>query len=176
MTTLTGKLNPLIKGISNLEGLAILNNGVIKENLDSTLARYAELDSNGIVTSSYRSPARNKAVGGKESGDHPKGLAVDAAYGNYDDTKKAIAKIIEKTKKLQTVRQLIFENVRGTERGYHIHMGFYAPGKTGPIQSLSWHTPGPDSASTTKKKEYSQKYTAFATINDLPAKEGFEYA
>lgn len=65
-----------------------------------------------IVTSAYRSPAVNRAVGGVSSSDHLTGQAADIlvpGYGTPYDVAKALAPLVS----VLGIGQLILEGVKG---------------------------------------------------------------
>jgi len=141
----------------------------VRANLDASLATLALITKGGVVTSSYRPPS--DAYGASERGsDHTKGLAVDVSFGDYSATKSALGGILLRGAALKRVRQVIFENVRGTSAGYHIHIGFWGPEEKGEIQSLLWYS----------RKEATREsgvgYTPLTSAADLPGREVFENA
>jgi len=165
MASIGRRINPLLKGVSNLDHLALITDEEVRANLESTETRFSELGVPGIVTSSYRSVAKNKTtLYASSTSDHPKGLALDVAYGNYAETKQAFDKIVAANSGKKYIRQIIFENVRGTERGYHIHLGFYGPGNTGEILSSRWFS----------AKEGGYRHVDAANSKNIPGKERFE--
>lgn len=165
MANIGRRINPLLKGVSNLDHLALITDEEVRTNLESTEARFSELGVPGVVTESYRSMARNKRTPyASDTSDHPKGLALDVAYGNYEETKNAFDKIVAANSSKRYIRQIIFENVRGTERGYHIHLGFYGPGSTGEILSSLWFS----------AKEGKYRHMDAAASKNIPDKERFE--
>jgi zinc D-Ala-D-Ala carboxypeptidase len=114
------------RGMKNVPG------GQQLENLKATAARMDEvregLGSPIIVTSGYRSPELNAAIGGSKTSAHCHGLAVDFTcprYGNPLAVAKAVlASGIE-------FDQLIHEY------GTWVHIGFAAPGKPSRRQLLT---------------------------------------
>lgn len=164
MASLGRRINTNVAGVGNIEQLGVINNTEVRENLDSTFNRYGELGIKGVVTSSYRTVAGNYAVGGVQRSDHPRGLALDVAYGDYESTKAAFLKLLSANTNKGYIRQIIFENVRGTSKGYHIHIGFYEPGETGKVQSTLYFTLG------------SEKFQVLKSVADIPSKEKFENA
>lgn len=165
MASIGRRINPLLKGVSNLDHLDLITDEEARINLESTKARFLELGVPGIVTSSYRSAARNRATPyASDISDHQKGLALDVAYGDYEETKKAFDKIVAANSNKKYIRQIIFENVRGTERGYHIHIGFYKSGINGEILSSLWFS----------AKEGKYRHMDAALSKNIPSKERFE--
>jgi hypothetical protein len=165
MASIGRRVNPLLKGITNLDHLDLITDEEARMNLESTKARFLELGVPGTITSSYRSTARNRATPyASDTSDHHRGLALDVAYGNYEETKRAFGKIVVSNSSRKYIRQIIFENVRGTERGYHIHIGFYRPGVTGEILSSLWFS----------AKEGKYRDVEAASSNNIPSKERFE--
>lgn len=165
MASIGRRVNPLLKGVTNLDHLDLITDEEARANLESTKARFLELRVPGIITSSYRSAARSKTIPhASDTSDHHKGLALDVAYGNYEETKRAFEKIVTSNSSKKYIRQIIFENVRGTERGYHIHIGFYRPGVTGEILSSLWFS----------AKEGKYRHVDAASSTNIPSKERFE--
>lgn len=153
------------QGAVAVEQLAVIGDDVLGMNLNSTLTRYGELGVYGVITSSFRTAAGNYAAGGVEGSDHTRGLALDVAYGNYYNTRISFTKIINANSDKKFIRQIIFENIRGTSNGYHIHIGFYVPSKTGPIESTLWLS-----------KIKGNKYNTLRSATMIPRKEVFEDA
>jgi hypothetical protein len=165
MASIGRRINPLPKGVSNLDHLDLITNEEARTNLESTKARFLELGVPGTITSSYRSATRNKGVPyASDTSDHQKGLALDVAYGGYEDTKRAFDKIVAANSTRKYIRQIIFENVRGDERGYHIHLGFYGPGVNGEILSALWFS----------AKEGKYRRVDAALSRNIPDKGRFE--
>jgi hypothetical protein len=165
MASIGRRINPLMKGVSNLDHLNLITDEEARTNLESTEARFLELGVPGTITSSYRSATRNRATPyASDTSDHQKGLALDVAYGNYEETKKAFDKIVAANSSRKYIRQIIFENVRGGDRGYHIHLGFYKPGVNGEILSSLWFS----------AKEGRYRHIDAAMSKNIPAKERFE--
>lgn len=78
-----------------------------------------------VVTSGYRGPAVNKAVGGVTSSDHMSGQAADIvcpAYGTPYDVAKALAPLVS----VLGIGQLILEGVRGKQ---WVHLSTRMPAK-----------------------------------------------
>ena len=78
-----------------------------------------------IVTSGYRSPELNKAVGGVTSSDHTKGRAADIvapAFGSAYDVAECLAPHVSAL----GIEQLILEGVKGKE---WVHISTAAPAK-----------------------------------------------
>ena len=65
------------------------------------------------VTSAYRSPEVNKAVGGRTSSDHCKGMAADIVVPGM--TAHALAKAIEPRMGEFGIGQLILEGIKGKQ-------------------------------------------------------------
>jgi hypothetical protein len=165
MASIGRRINPLPKGVSNLDHLDLITNEEARTNLESTKARFLELGVPGTITSSYRSAARNKETPyASDTSDHQKGLALDVAYGDYEDTKRAFDKIVAANSTKKYIRQIIFENVRGNERGYHIHLGFYKPGVNGEILSSLWFS----------AKEGKYRHVDAALSKNIPNRGRFE--
>ncbi len=79
-----------------------------------------------VVTSGYRGPAVNKAVGGVSSSDHTQGHAADIvapSYGTAYDIAKALAPLISTL----GIGQLILEGVKGKQ---WVHVSTRVPEKT----------------------------------------------
>ncbi|MCK9629639.1 MAG: D-Ala-D-Ala carboxypeptidase family metallohydrolase [Bacteroidales bacterium] len=89
------------------------------------------------ITSAYRSPGVNKAVGGVATSDHVKGLACD--FVPQGDKQQAVKKLRAACAQgeLGPVRQFIWESYKNV-----IHVGYYEPGKTGGVQYLEQYGPG----------------------------------
>lgn len=99
-------------GPTELENLQILIAGLEQVR--------ALLNTNMYISSGYRSPALNKAVGGAKDSDHMKGLAADftaPAFGKPAQIVKAIA-----ASDIQ-FDQVIFEN----KDSVWVHIGFGPP-------------------------------------------------
>jgi hypothetical protein len=90
------------------------------------------------ITSVYRSPAVNKAVGGVDNSDHVKGLACDfaPANGKLWSTAKALKQATE-SGALGNVRQFIVESYKNC-----IHLGYFEPGKSGKTEYLEQYAAG----------------------------------
>ena len=76
-----------------------------------------------VVTSGYRSPSVNKAVGGVTSSDHTQGYAVDfvaPAYGTPHQIAKALSKQIDAVQ----CGQLILEGIKGKQ---WVHVSTHRP-------------------------------------------------
>lgn len=79
-----------------------------------------------IVTSAYRSPAVNRAVGGVSSSDHLTGQAADIlvpGYGTPYDVAKALAPLVS----VLGIGQLILEGIKGKS---WVHVSTRMPQKT----------------------------------------------
>ncbi len=80
-----------------------------------------------IVTSGYRSPAVNKAVGGVTSSDHAQGMAADIvcpAFGTpYEVAKKIAPQVVA-----LNIGQIILEGIKGKK---WIHVSTRTPAKAG---------------------------------------------
>lgn len=66
-----------------------------------------------IVTSAYRAPAVNKAVGGRTSSDHIRGMAADIVVLGM--SAHALAKAIEPHMAEYGIGQLILEGIKGKQ-------------------------------------------------------------
>jgi len=78
-----------------------------------------------IVTSGYRSPPVNRAVGGVTSSDHTQGHAADIvapAYGSASDVAEALAPLVS----VLGIGQLILEGVKGKQ---WVHVSTRSPEK-----------------------------------------------
>jgi len=67
-----------------------------------------------VVTSAYRSPEVNKAVGGRTSSDHCKGMAADIAAPRFGDA-HAVASAIAPHISTLGVGQIILEGIKGKQ-------------------------------------------------------------
>jgi hypothetical protein len=115
------------KGIDNTPDAATQKNlKALAEALEVVRARLGNVPMR--ISSGYRSPALNKAVGGSKNSAHMSGLAVDFTaprFGTVLQTAKAAAASgIE-------FDQIIYEY------GSWVHLGLAAPGKTARKQLLS---------------------------------------
>lgn len=103
-------------GIDNTPpAAAVVNLRVTAEMLQRIRDR---LDRAVIVTSGYRCPALNRAVGGVTSSDHVQGQAADIVvpgYGTPYDVAKALAPLVS----MLGIGQLILEGVGG-KRWVHV--------------------------------------------------------
>jgi hypothetical protein len=161
------KLQKFVRGVTALDSIRLTNDTEARVNLASTLDRFEVLNGNmpHVITSSYRPPSYNVEVGGVRGSDHEKGLALDVAYGDYAATLNAMKALLAANAEKRYIRQLIFENVRGTARGYHLHIGFYTGDRSGEVKTLLWYS----------KLAPKLGYVKIATVNDLPGKERFEH-
>lgn len=78
-----------------------------------------------VVTSGYRAPAVNRAVGGVSSSDHQKGLAADIvapAFGSPYKLAKALVPLMETL----GIRQIILEGIKGKR---WVHLSIKQPDK-----------------------------------------------
>jgi len=95
-----------------------------------------------ILSSAYRAPEVNSAVGGVVNSDHLTGRAFDLVPPQWQDP-AAWWRAVEAVRaevdagRLGPVRQFIAETYKGC-----IHLGFYPVGKTGPVQHLEQTAPG----------------------------------
>ena len=78
-----------------------------------------------MVTSGYRSPAVNKAVGGVSSSDHTQGHAADIVAPNYG-TPYQVAKALAPLVSTLGIGQLILEGVKGKQ---WVHVSTRVPEK-----------------------------------------------
>lgn len=165
MGSLLRRVNPQSPRMTTVAKLAILQNEEIRENYDYCMAQLPDLLllMNYTITSGFRTQADNTYSKGSSNSDHLIALAFDISFGDYDTTKAAVAAILDRAKNMRCVRQVIFENVRGTTHGYHVHIGFYPPKEKGEVQSLMWYS-----------KKTRQKFVAINNINEIPAKGEFE--
>jgi zinc D-Ala-D-Ala carboxypeptidase len=85
----------------------------------------ASLRSPVIVTSGYRSPPLNLAVGGVTSSDHTQGHAADIVVPGFG-TPYTVAKLLAPRMDMLGVGQLILEGVRGKQ---WVHVSTHAPEK-----------------------------------------------
>jgi hypothetical protein len=173
-TNIGGRINTSVSVIDATDRLSLAFDNQARINLDATMERYAVLGIEGIVTSSYRSASSDYAAGGSGEGDHTRGLALDVAYGDYAQTLKAFNDILSKAKlgEFNFIRQIIFENVRATPRGYHVHIGFYPAGERGPVNSKLWF-----SAKDIRARGMSEggsRYHVLKEGENPPKKEVFE--
>ena len=67
-----------------------------------------------VVTSAYRSPEVNKAVGGRTSSDHCKGMAADIVAPRYGNAHAVAGAIAPRVSELG-VGQLILEGIKGKQ-------------------------------------------------------------
>jgi len=136
--------------VSRLKELLLMSDSDIRANLRATMNEFELFDNAakaagyfGTITETLRDP-NSKPPEGSRVSDHYKGLAVDVSYSTYAKTKEVFAMFADLASKRGTVRQLIFENVRTTPMGYHIHIGFYPPvdgvieEKSGPVTLLTF--------------------------------------
>jgi hypothetical protein len=65
------------------------------------------------VTSGFRSPTLNKAVGGSPTSKHTQGLAADFVPYGLMSVKEAFDKLIANKDKLYSVRKVIIEGIKG---------------------------------------------------------------
>ena len=84
------------------------------------------LDAPVMVTSGYRAPAVNRAVGGVTSSDHAQGHAADFVAPGYG-TPYQIAKLLAPLVSTLGIGQLILEGVKGKQ---WIHVSTRIPEKT----------------------------------------------
>ncbi len=118
-------------------GLTNEPTGDVLDNLKATAAKLdAVRDLLGhlvFVSSGYRSPAVNVAVGGSKTSAHCRGLAVDFRCSGYGSPLEVARKIAESPLQFD---QLIHEFERW------VHIGFAAAGKTPRRQLLTINTKG----------------------------------
>lgn len=79
-----------------------------------------------IVTSAYRAPAVNRAVGGVTSSDHTQGHAADIVAPGYG-TPYQVAKLLAPLVSTLGIGQIILEGVRGKQ---WVHLSTRIPEKT----------------------------------------------
>lgn len=78
-----------------------------------------------VVTSGYRAPAVNKAVGGVTSSDHTKGLAADIVAPSFGKPYK-LAKALVPLMETLGIRQIILEGIKGKQ---WVHLSIKQPEK-----------------------------------------------
>lgn len=76
-----------------------------------------------IVTSGYRSPAVNRAVGGVTSSDHTQGHAADIAAPGFG-TPEQLARLLAPLVSTLGIGQLILEGIRGKR---WVHVSTHSP-------------------------------------------------
>lgn len=165
MGSILRRVDPSSKRMSSVDKLAILQNDDVRANYEYASSKLTDLmiGMEYVITSGFRTKAENIDKGGQSTSDHLIGLAFDVAFGDYDATKSAFATIVSRTMTMKCVRQIIFENVRGTTRGYHIHIGFYPPGEEGAVQSAMWYS-----------RKANRGFVQISSINEIPSKGDFE--
>lgn len=121
LTELTASNTAQREGLDNTPAPEILPRLVL---LAQMLERIrTQLDAPVIVTSGYRSPAVNKAVGGVTSSDHQQGHAADIVapgYGSPLQVARALAPLVS----VLGIGQLIYERVGGK---YWVHVSTRVP-------------------------------------------------
>ena len=76
------------QGIDNTPSMAVIDN--LQQLVDNILQPIRDKFGPVIVTSGYRSPAVNKAIGGSATSDHCKGYAVDFEVLGMDNKELAL--------------------------------------------------------------------------------------
>jgi zinc D-Ala-D-Ala carboxypeptidase len=76
-----------------------------------------------IVTSGYRSPPVNRAVGGVTSSDHTQGHAADIIAPSYGSATR-VAQLLAPLVSVLGIGQIILEGVRGKQ---WVHLSTHAP-------------------------------------------------
>lgn len=121
------------KGIANMPGTAEMRN--IETVLAPGLARVRNLlQSPMLITSGYRSPELNRAIGGASTSQHTQGLAADFVCPDYG-TPKAIARRLKEMASLVRFDQLIWE-------GTWVHISFVAGAPRGQVLTAHFGTDG----------------------------------
>jgi hypothetical protein len=121
------------KGIANLPGPAEMRN--IETVLAPGLARVRNLlQSPMLITSGYRSPELNRAIGGASSSQHTQGLAADFVCPEYG-TPKTIARRLKEMASLVRFDQLIWE-------GTWVHISFVAGAPRGQVLTAHFGADG----------------------------------
>lgn len=116
------------KGIDNTPtGEALDNLAMVAQKLEMVRKYLHDLPI--FITSGYRGPTLNKAIGGSKSSAHLTGLAADFKCPNYGDP-YAICKKLETYKDILQYDQLI------REYGW-VHIGFVELGKTPRLMELT---------------------------------------
>ena len=99
-------------GLSNIpDGPALYQLTKLAEMLERVRAK---LGVPVTVTSAYRSPAVNKAVGGRTSSDHLKGMAADIVAPRFG-TPHAVASALAPHVSELGIQQLILEGIKGKQ-------------------------------------------------------------
>ncbi len=121
------------RGIDNVPGAAVL--ATIRGTLGPGMQRVRNaLDVPVLITSGYRSPTLNAAVGGSRNSAHMTGLAADFISPVFG-TPKAIARyLIERSAEIR-FHQLIWE-------GQWVHVAFAPPGTPPAGEVLTAHFSG----------------------------------
>jgi len=114
------------KGIDNTPNAVIVNNLTI---VACSLERVRELLDNKpiIISSGYRSPAINKAVGGSATSAHVNGWAVDFICPSFGTPMQIVEKIKDS--------DLVFDQI--IEEGTWVHLSF-APTKRKQVMKASF--------------------------------------
>ena len=79
-----------------------------------------------VVTSGYRSPPVNRAVGGVTSSDHTQGHAADIVAPGYGSATQ-VAKLLAPLVSVLGIGQIILEGVKGKQ---WVHLSTHAPEKS----------------------------------------------
>lgn len=104
-------------GLNNIpDGAALYQLTKLAEMLERVRAK---LGAPVTVTSAYRSPAVNKAVGGRTSSDHCKGMAADIVAPRFGTAHAVAAAIAPHVSELG-IGQLIYENVGNGKSWVHL--------------------------------------------------------
>lgn len=99
-------------GLNNIpDGAALYQLTKLAEMLERVRAK---LGVPVTVTSAYRSPAVNKAVGGRTSSDHCKGMAADIVAPRFGTAHAVAAAIAPHVSELG-IGQIIFEGIKGKQ-------------------------------------------------------------
>jgi len=112
-------LNPLGGGgyVASVEATHKVDVGALKPTMKKNLVRLTKAwgDERLVLTSANRDPDTNKAVGGKEKGQHPKGTAVDIDVQGWS--------IAKRTKFLELASSLGFTGIGVYHKRIHLDIG-----------------------------------------------------